>query len=47
MAATPANWNEVWDGFNKRQKAKAGPVANHVLEGNGGNMFSRPGVAAE
>jgi ribonucleoside-diphosphate reductase beta chain len=48
-AATRGNWNEVWDGFDKRQKAKAGvgvPVANEDA-GEAGDMFSRAGVAAE
>jgi ribonucleoside-diphosphate reductase beta chain len=48
-AATRGNWNEVWDGFDKRQKAKAGPAANEDAgagEG-GGDMFSAAGVAAE
>ena len=47
-AATRGNWNEVWDGFDKRQKAKVGvgaAVANEDAEG--GDMFSRAGVAAE
>jgi ribonucleoside-diphosphate reductase beta chain len=48
-AATRGNWNEVWDGFDKRQKAKVGvgaAVANEDA-GEGGDMFSRAGVAAE
>ncbi len=45
-AATRGNWNEVWDSFDRRQKAKA---ANDVPEGEGDgeDMFSRAGVAAE
>lgn len=40
-----ANWNEVWDSFDKPQKAKA---ANDAPEAESGNdMFSRAGVAAE
>ena len=27
-AATRGNWHEVWDGFDKRQKAKGGKAAN-------------------
>jgi ribonucleoside-diphosphate reductase beta chain len=44
-AATRGSWNEVWDNFDRRQKANA---ANDVPEGEGGDdMFSRAGVAAE
>jgi ribonucleoside-diphosphate reductase beta chain len=51
-AATRGNWNEVWDNFDRRQKAKA---ANDVASddsaeadgGDEGDMFSRAGVAAE
>ncbi len=32
-AATKGNWNEVWDSFDRRQSAKAGPVANDLVEG--------------
>jgi ribonucleoside-diphosphate reductase beta chain len=47
-AATRGNWNDVWDGFDKRQKAKAGPAANEDLgAGEGTDMFSAAGVAAE
>jgi len=38
----------LWSGFDKRQKAKVGvgaAVANEDAEG--GDMFSRAGVAAE
>ncbi|MGN6536574.1 MAG: ribonucleotide-diphosphate reductase subunit beta, partial [Mesorhizobium sp.] len=45
-AATRGNWNEVWDSFDKRQKAKAGPAANEE-EGGEGDMFSKAGIAAE
>jgi ribonucleoside-diphosphate reductase beta chain len=47
--ATKGEWNTVWDSFDKRQKAKAGPAAaaNEGSEGDGGDMFSRAGVAAE
>jgi ribonucleoside-diphosphate reductase beta chain len=50
-AATRGNWNEVWDNFDRRQKARA---ANDSAEasaeedgGDEGDMFSRAGVAAE
>ena len=53
-AATRGNWNEVWDNFDRRQKAKAkaanesGAEASAVGEGEGGpDMFSAAGVAAE
>ena len=48
-AATRGNWNEVWDGFDKRQKAKAGPAANEDAgdAAGAGDMFSAAGVAAE
>ncbi|MEP7006034.1 MAG: ribonucleotide-diphosphate reductase subunit beta, partial [Sphingomonas bacterium] len=48
-AATRGNWNEVWDGFDKRQKAKAGPAANEDAGSAeaGGDMFSAAGMAAE
>jgi ribonucleoside-diphosphate reductase beta chain len=46
-AATRGNWNEVWDNFDRRQKAK-GDAANDAPEGEeGGDMFTRAGVAAE
>ena len=37
-AATRGSWNDVWDNFDRRAKAKA--------EG-GDDMFTRAGVAAE
>jgi ribonucleoside-diphosphate reductase beta chain len=40
----------VWDGFDKRQKAKAGPAANEdagVAGVGEGDMFSKAGIAAE
>ena len=50
-AATRGNWNEVWDGFDKRQKAKAGKAANEDAAGGDaggeGDMFSKAGIAAE
>ncbi|WP_426265913.1 ribonucleotide-diphosphate reductase subunit beta [Sphingomonas sp. LHG3443-2] len=44
-AATKGNWNEVWDNFDRRQKAK---VANDApaAEAEGG-LFDTAGVAAE
>jgi ribonucleoside-diphosphate reductase beta chain len=53
-AATRGNWNEVWDNFDRRQKAKAS-AANDGEDGLSaeasaqaeGDMFSRAGVAAE
>jgi ribonucleoside-diphosphate reductase beta chain len=46
-AATRGSWNDVWDNFDRRQKAKAANDAP-VGEGEGGeDMFSRAGVAAE
>jgi ribonucleoside-diphosphate reductase beta chain len=44
--ATRGQWNDVWSSFDKRQKAKA-PAANEAGEDEGGDMFSRAGVAAE
>ncbi len=48
-AATRGTWNEVWDGFDKRQKAKGGKAANEDPGAgeSGGDMFSAAGVAAE
>ena len=54
-AATRGNWNEVWDNFDRRQKAKAkAEAANDPAQGadetgkdEGGDMFSAAGVAAE
>jgi ribonucleoside-diphosphate reductase beta chain len=50
-AATKGNWNEVWDNFDRRQKAKAEPANDGVVEGESGNggddMFTHAGVAAE
>ena len=38
--ATKGQWNDVWDSFDKRQKAKAGPAANEDAGGDGGaDMF--------
>ncbi|MCA1652709.1 MAG: ribonucleotide-diphosphate reductase subunit beta, partial [Sphingomonadales bacterium] len=45
---TRGNWNEVWDNFDRRAKAK-GSVANDGAESEvaGEDMFARAGVAAE
>ena len=46
-------WAEVWDSFDKRQSAKAandgdsGAEAAAKAEGDGDDMFTRAGVAAE
>jgi ribonucleoside-diphosphate reductase beta chain len=53
-AATRGNWNEVWDAFDRRVKAKAA-AANDGSEGAsaeasgkaGPDMFEAAGVAAE
>jgi len=49
-AATRGSWNEVWDAFDRRQKAKA-EAANDGASGEGGDegpdIFSHAGVAAE
>jgi ribonucleoside-diphosphate reductase beta chain len=45
-AATRGNWNEVWDSFDRRGKAKAGPAANEDVAGEGDvDMFGQ--AAAE
>ncbi|RST23416.1 ribonucleotide-diphosphate reductase subunit beta, partial [Streptomyces sp. WAC04770] len=46
-AATRGAWNEVWDSFDKRQKAKVTPVANEDGGEGGPDMFSKAGIAAE
>ena len=48
-AATRGNWNEVWDNFDRRQKAKA-DAANDGAGASGEadpDMFAAAGVAAE
>jgi ribonucleoside-diphosphate reductase beta chain len=45
-AATRGSWNDVWDNFDRRQKAKAANDAP-VETAEGDDMFSRAGVAAE
>jgi ribonucleoside-diphosphate reductase beta chain len=53
-AATRGNWGEVWENFDRRQKAKAandGSPAEASAEAGGGgegpDMFGHAGVAAE
>jgi ribonucleoside-diphosphate reductase beta chain len=51
-AATRGNWGEVWDNFDRRQKAKAAAndgedAADKGAAGDEGDMFSAAGVAAE
>jgi ribonucleoside-diphosphate reductase beta chain len=51
-AATRGNWNEVWENFDRRMKAKAaaandGEEAAEAESTDGGDMFSAAGVAAE
>jgi ribonucleoside-diphosphate reductase beta chain len=48
-AATRGNWNEVWDAFDRRMKAKADAAANDgvAASGDGPDMFEAAGVAAE
>jgi ribonucleoside-diphosphate reductase beta chain len=47
-AATKGQWNDVWDSFDKRQKAKIiRPTEQDLGLLESGDMFSRAGVAAE
>src|SRR5205823_4177875 len=49
-AATRGNWGEVWDNFDRRQKAKADAANDGPAEASGDgdpDMFSAAGVAAE
>jgi ribonucleoside-diphosphate reductase beta chain len=50
-AATRGSWNEVWDAFDRRQKAKAEAANDADSDGDGGDgdpdMFGHAGVAAE
>jgi ribonucleoside-diphosphate reductase beta chain len=46
-AATRGNWNEVWDAFDRRVKAKAAAANDGAAEGDGPDMFTAAGVAAE
>jgi ribonucleoside-diphosphate reductase beta chain len=52
-AATRGTWNDVWDNFDRRQKAKSsaanedeGQSAEEAAQPEG-DMFSQAGVAAE
>ena len=44
---TRGNWNEVWDSFARRQKAKARGDVVVVPDEGGEDMFSRAGVGVE
>jgi len=46
-AATKGQWHDVWDSFDKRQKAKVALPAANEDAASGEDMFSRAGVAAE
>jgi ribonucleoside-diphosphate reductase beta chain len=46
-AATRGNWNEVWDNFDRRMKAKAAAANDGEGAGDGPDMFAAAGVAAE
>ncbi len=46
-AATRGQWNDVWDSFDKRQKAKVSTAAANEDPVEMADMFSRAGVAAE
>jgi ribonucleoside-diphosphate reductase beta chain len=49
-AATRGSWNDVWDNFDRRMKAKADAAANDgagAAAGEGPDMFEAAGVAAE
>ena len=49
--ATKGNWNDVWDAFDRRMKAKGEAAANDGGEAGEGDkgpdMFAAAGVAAE
>ena len=45
-AATKGDWNQVWNSFDQRQKAKAANDVPEVAEAEGG-LFQSAGVAAE
>lgn len=47
MAATKGQRNDVWDSFDKRQKAKVGRSAANEDARDAGDMSSRAGVEAE
>ena len=47
-AATRGSWNDVWDNFDRRRKAKADAAANDGASASDGpDMFEAAGVAAE
>jgi ribonucleoside-diphosphate reductase beta chain len=47
-AATRGSWNDVWDAFDRRMKAKQEAAANDAAPGEGDpDMFTAAGVAAE
>jgi len=46
-AATRGQWNDVWDSFDKRQKAKVSTAAADEDPVEMADMFSRAGLAAE
>jgi ribonucleoside-diphosphate reductase beta chain len=47
-AATRGSWNDVWDNFDRRMRAKAEGAANDGAgAGDGPDMFEAAGVAAE
>jgi ribonucleoside-diphosphate reductase beta chain len=46
-AATRGSWNDVWDAFDRRMKAKADAAANDASTPEGPDMFEASGVAAE
>jgi ribonucleoside-diphosphate reductase beta chain len=47
-AATRGAWNDVWDAFDRRQKAKSERVANdEATPASDPDMFAAAGVAAE
>jgi ribonucleoside-diphosphate reductase beta chain len=48
-AATRGDWNSVWDNFDRRQKARAAndPPSEASAKEDGGDMFSKAGIAAE
>ena len=45
-AAPKGDWNQVWNSFDQRQKAKAANDVPEVAEAEGG-LFESAGVAAE
>jgi ribonucleoside-diphosphate reductase beta chain len=47
-AATKGNWGDVWESFDRRQKAKSDAANDSVKEDDDtGDMFSAAGVRAE